>query len=837
MKEVYVRNIYNKNYIKKIPLSHYNANADLYRDFILLNPEETKAEETYQKYLADNRYRWAAKSAAEGATAGLSALIFDRNLPEEEREAFARYKGRSTISQAAHLTGLIGSVVVGGGVGRAALGTAAGRLGAGAWGVKAAQLTGEAAGVSAYTGTERVADLVGDGREIDSGQYVDIYTGEFGKNLLIGGAFSGAWAGAKAGVRGVKNVSAKAVEKGKQALSIRPQTPYALDIDYAVRSFGADASKSYKTAAGAAKVLGKTSDDARTNVKNALGEEAADIIGETANRVGPRNVKLTDLEDALETRLASTGKRIEDALSDISLEGLDAGARTSIINLISNAENAILKRLRVMGPGDRELAKALKAARNNLVKLRRVTEKRFKLDPRTKVLKPVKKTVVIRELYEDTLERMATTRQLIGDLIDKATGTTRTQGVLNQLYGEFSELINKTIRISAGKEAAANFRRLNSRYTILTELRKSLGKTIKSAKDQAVTQRVLRDSARGVTWTGGRVVGGAIGAGAGAIGGGMLGLVGGSIIGAFLGDIAERAVKSPWRMTIYPDVATQASRFLSGGQMVPAYLGGNITRRATERGTFFRGMTTLGRGIRSSKKPFKHNFTYLINQMTAEEEREVYVNIHSVAKDVMTDPQKLNQFSMGVGGFLAQMGAGQYEYQAQMNAVNYMKKVLEAFPEDRVIERADDVMGSENLWSKHDLSLIRGRLNAIFEPDDVVDDLLKGDLDVTLDQIQYLNYVYPYFFAALKRNIIAALNNGQLTLSRKEKNRLSFLLSIPLNTAAHPSLMSITEQSGGLAMERQAQQKEQLRKNLNLERKSESIKTGAERSLLNENRV
>ena len=835
MDYIYLRNLYNPNYIEKIDRQTYFNQYDKYSRWTPLTADEARAEDIYREKVEPNEWKFAAYSAAHGATAGLSSLA----LSTEEKELLGKYKQRSTLGQALGFMGsaaaIAGTAVTGGALGAGLAGTraavAAGVAGRAALGARvggalgtagrvAAPLAGEAAGITAYTGTERVSELVADGKPVNAASGLEIYKNEFLKNGIIVGSFSAAGGVFRAMGRGAAAVRGKATDVAGKIRGLEKSTQRELDKDYALRIFGVDERSAAKkiTAASRKEAAKAAHGDIRLGAGEALRGEAQQVIRRTAERVGP-GAKLADVETTLASTLQGVGAKVSRLRGtlDKTFNKVSPKQQGPVLREATKIADDLGGMTKHITPSFKDVKRAREAFTTNMFSfIKRATRKGV---------------VTVRTLRPNFFSNLQKTKKVVNSLRQKATDA-ESRGIFSKIYKDLDRLEQAAVA-QLPRRIGRNLQVLNARYSKLATLRDSFAKKLDKMRDEFISPSAARDAAR----LGFLTVGGGIGGGV--IGGALTGTTGfilGSAVGAGVGKIISKGVQRPWRMSIYPDLASKGNRLIRGGRIMPDMLSQNVEQTVRRRTGLLR---KFSEGIRDVPAPaYRGNFIKLLrDNLDDDEQKEAIENIKSDLHGTLSDPQKLNNLVFASAELLEQAGGSDFSQKLIGDTVQQIQKLASAFPPDRMVKRADDLMADDSLYSKKDVKRIMKRLEMFFDPDDVVEDWLSGNRELDLEQVQYLKYFHPEYFAALRDYFLMGMNGVGMKLSRKEKQNLSYLFGIPLDTASHPALLSITEQSGGLAMARQAQQREQIRKNLNLENKVDSLKTGAERSMLNEERV
>ena len=795
---VYLRSTINTGYIQKVSKQDYMNNPTKYPYMIPLSAEATRAEQIYEQKVKPNEWKFAAQSFASGLSGG---WFEELGLDSEEKELLGKYKQRSNMAGVYNFLGeAVGLLPWVRGARLAARGARAGLAATRA--AKAAPAAGAlaggavtAAGLTAYTGSNRIADLVGQGKNVDIMQGAEILSTEYVKNAAIVGAFG---AGTKILGRAAKGFGT-GTRKVLSAAGIRRQGQRALDQGHAMEAWGVKAQKvkTGKEAALEANVL----------------KESNRLIGRILKKKDAQSITAHDLLDAVKGNLSASGRSIGRIVSKIdrSLPGMMTARK------MSELHSSLAKVIDTL----KSHKKPVGVLSGKAEKIEKILEKNvFQIEK--------KKGALIRIIKPGVLNNVRTTRQLIGHMAEKAKSR-KEKGLLNGIYAQLRQVEHQIIGYSS-KSLTSVERALMNRYSTLQIMEAGVMNRIATKGAETLAPSVYRDVARSGLL--GLSAGGAIG---GAMGGTSMFLLG-ALVGRTVETVAKKTFHRPWHMSIYPDIATQANRFLSGGKFLPEVFARNIQETAVRRSALIQrlstGVKTLAPDAAAITK--LQLFKYINKDLSDDEKRDVFVRLRDTAREIMSDPQKINQVSFGASEVVSQAGGSSFSVQVQMGAVQAMKKLIEAFPKDRALQRADDILGQENLWSKRDLNKIGLRMQAFFEPDAVVEDMISGDSLVTVDQVQFLRFFHPQFFNAVRNAIIMGINNKTLKLSRKDRIRLSYLLKLPIDIATHPKMLNITEQIGNLNLARQAGQKEELRKNLNIERKSDSLKTAAERSLLQE---
>ena len=802
-KHIYLKSTMNPNYIQKVLVSDYMANPRKYPYMIPLTGDAEKAEQVYENKIKNNEWKLRGQAFLSGATAGLYDAF---GLNDEERILLGKYKQRSSIGGVFDFLGTAGSLVATGGVGRAVVGgavkTGLARAGltAGA-AVRGTQvggaLVGEAAGITGYTATQRMAELVGEGKDIDIPQAVEIGRNEFVKNVAITGTL---WGGFKALGMGARQVG-KVKDKILKVAGIGRKTQRGLEKEYAAKTWGVKAERADITRP--------------ERVLSDVAQESNKIIKRIAAKKDPKTITLGDLESSLRSTTRAVGKVFDRVLKvgdENFYKGLSSDAVKRTTAKFVNTLESIKEFARLKGAGTQEVKKIIKAFEHNMFRVVRSDGK------------------PVRVLREEPFKNLNATVQYVGDLLDKAAkaGRTKRVGVLSQIYKSLRELQKSELGRISGKLSATE-KMARKRYSTLKDMELGIIGRITGEGIEQLAPATFRDVARaGIMGTGAAI-------GIGGLGGTSV-YIAGSAAGQAATSVARSGFQAPWRISIYPSIAQQANRFLSGGKFLPDVFARNLQETAVRRSGFLR---RLYEGVKEKgAMPARVNIIQKINQeLSLEEKRDFYTSLRNTSLEVINDPQKLNQVGMGAAEVFAQAGGSAFSVQMQMGAMQAMKQVVDSFPKDRQLPRADDLMQKKNLWSKKDVKMIGDRMEVFFEPDDVMERAVSGSADVSLDQIQYIKFMYPEYFRAVRSAIIMGLNNGNLKLSQAQKTRLSYLFKLPIKISTHPKMMNISEQIGNLGLARHAGQKEQVRKNLNVERKADSLKTAAERSLLNEDQA
>ena len=806
----YLRNMYNPNYIEKVTKQQYQQNYARYAsNWIPLSAEETKAEDLYRQKVEPNEWKYAGKSFAGGLTASLTEL----GLSSEEKELLGKYKQRSTVGQTLGFLGSVAGVLLPAGAGArlAAYGVrgavAAGR--AAQLGRGAAILGGEAAGVTAYTATKRMVDRVGMGKPVSDTNALELVGSEFVKNFALGGAITGAFKGVKYALTGAKNTGQALAQK---LLGAEAKGTAELDRNFLLKLFGFEEKKAADKLIGLTRATGSV--DRRAGAGIAVEEEAKKVVQQTLKNVKGREPQLPDLENTLRTRLNKVGKDLSALRSTVD-EKIGYNVPSTIKNKVVSMAESLKEILKKTTPSASKVKKINEAFNKNMFK------------KVTKMVNNVKRSVTIVD--KNFFENLRKTKSVVNSYMQKATDA-ESKGLFKKIFKDLSNLEKEALEIYS-KRAGGRFSQLKNQYAILSTLDESLQARILKMRESGLGPSALRDISRLGLLSGGALTGGVVGG----IATGTTGFIAGSMAGAALGSVAAARYARPWRMSIYPDIYTKANRLISGGRMMPDVFIKNVERSVERRHTL---LDKLSQGIKDiPTSAYRGNFVKSLNDLTSEEELETLESLRNTLTGALSDPQQLNNVAMGAAELISQAGGSDYAPQVQSDVMEMIQKLVSVFPEDRLVPRADDLNQTKNLWSKRDIKTIKNRLEVFFDPDDLIEDWISGRRSINLDQVQFLNLFYPQHFQALKQYLLIGMNGPGMKLSRKEKNKFSYLFGIPINTAFHPSLLSITEQTSGLASARQAQQREQIRKNLNLERKADSLKTGAERSMLQEERT
>lgn len=800
---IYLKSTINPNYTQKVRRQDYLANPNKFAYMIPLTGEAERAEQIYDTKVRQNEWKFRGLSLAQGFTAGLS----DLGLSSEDKELLAKYKQRSSLGNALDFIGSVGSyaataAVTGGaglparvglGVTRAVRSAKIGRAAA-----VGTRIGVEGARIGAYAGTRRLAERVGQGKPVSIPLGLEVYGTEFVKGALFSGGFS--LGGAALGMTG--KTAGKGISKAASLAGITRKGAKQVDKEFATGVWGV---KPQKVRIGAEDVL-------ESQVK----KESDSILKNLASKKDPKKITLNDLQKAVENRLGTTGK----SLGRI-LEKADRGFFKNLTpqmlkhvesNFIKTLEK-IEKHLKLTGVATGDVKKIVKAFRQNMF-----------------IYRKNKNGEWVRTLRQGVFNNLRTTRQFAQGFVEKAKGAKikQKEGILKKVASDLDELEVQTLNM-ASKGLSGIDKSIKQKYATLSAMRRGITDKISKASPEHTAPAAFRDIARGALL---------FGTPAGFFGGGVAPFLIGSLVGGTISHIARRGQFSPWKMSIYPDIASQANRFLSGGKLVPEVLINQVKQGINNR---FHILQRLSNGVKQSPEAREATkmqfFRYINENMNDDEKRDVYMHIRNAGRNIISDPQKLNQVAFGSSEILSQGGGSAFGPQVQMGTMDALKKFVDSFPKDRSLSRPDDLMEQKNMWSKRDLQKIGKRMEVFFEPDGIVQDIIDGAGDITLDQVQYLKFMYPEYFGAVRNALIMGLNNGTLKLKPKERTRLSYLFKLPIKISTHPKMMNISEQIGNLNLARHAGQKEQVRKNLNVERKADSLKTAAERSLLNEDQA
>lgn len=789
---VYLKSTINPGYIQKVSRQDYLSNPQKYPYMMPLSGEATRAEDIYRQKVQQNEWKFRGQAFASGLTAGLYENL---GLSSEEKELLGKYKQRSSMGGVFNFLGVATALTpVGRGV-RLAAG-AARAAGLGATGAAVAGVGAEAAGLTAYTGTQRIGELVGQGKNVTIKHGAQILQEEFTKNALIGAGFGVSLKGLGLAYRG----AGKGVTAVRNAVGFKRQGQRQLDVGHASKAWGVQ--------------LQKVKTGAEAQLGQQVLTESNRIIGRLVKGgVDPKSLTAHDLLRGVDQSLKSSGKSFARLLKKIDAtlpRVITAKGISQIFRKIDDVLKGINEHALLKGPLTKDAKTLRRAINENLF----VTVK-------------TSAGHTVRRLKPGLMNNLKVTRQLVDHMRQKAKSEVQ-KGAFKNIYRGLREVEELALGI-AGKGLTSVDKALRTRYSTLSTMKEGIKSRIATASKEALSPSTFRDVARAAL----------LGAAGGGLIGGMGGVsmfLGGTLIGGAVGAVARKTHHRPWHMSIYPDIAEKANRFLSGGKFLPSVFSQNIHQNAVRRSALIQrlsnGVQTLGPDAKSIAKltMFKH----INEKLSLDEKRDVFVSLRDSAKEIMGDPQKINQVSMGAAEVVSQAGGSSFSPMIQMGVIDGMRKFIEAFPRDRALPRADDLMEKENLWTKRELDMIGRRMQVFFEPDAVMEDIIEGKTLVTLDQVQYMKFFHPEFFNAVRNSIMMGLNNGTLKLSRKDRVRLSYLFKLPIDIATHPKMLNITEEVGNLNLARQAGQKEQVRKNLNIERKADSLKTAAERSLLQE---
>ena len=786
---IYLQSTINKGYIQKVSKADFMSDPSKYPYMIPLSSEATKAEDIYRNKIQPNEWKFAGQSFLSGATGGLYETF---RLNSEEKELLGKYKQRSTIGGVFNFLGNVAPYIPALAPIRAVGLAAKAYTGSRAIGAIAAGAT-EAGVLAAHGTAKKYSDLVGKGKAVNVRQGADIFKEQYLNSALLVGGFGVGMKGLGWAAKG----GGKGVSKALEMAGVKKVGQEATETGFALKSWGVAAEK---VGTGKEALLG-------AQVK----KESDRIFGKILKTKDPKAIKATDLLKAVDKELKGAGR----VLGALYSEGDKAWLKSITPEKYGQISKAVFKVLdelkghtRVAGVLTGDAKKLVKAIEKNLLKVEK------------------KKGVIIRRLKPGVLNNIRTTRELVGHM-QGAAKSDKQAGLLKKLYGEFTDLEGMVLGL-ASKGLSSVQKVYKTRYSTLLKMRNGITGMIAAGKEKAVSPSTFRDIARSV------LLGGAAGGAIGSMGGVSMFLAG-SMIGGTASGIARAGYRRPWHMSIYPDIAERANRYLSGGKFIPEIFTRNAQETLTRRAAMLQRLSTgVSSVIKDAAQLTKLTFFSHINDnFSDDEKRDVYVRLRDTATNIMRDPQMINQVSFGAAEVVSQAGGSSFGPQIQMGVIESLRKFIESFPKDRAIPIADDMMQKENRWSKRQLDTIGKRMQVFFEPDAVVEDIIEGKDKVTLDQVKFLRFFHPEYFNAIKNAILMGLNNGTLKLSAKQRLRLSHLFSVPFTTAMHPKLLNITEQMGQLNLARQGAQKEQVRKNLNIERKADSLKTAAERNMLN----
>ena len=811
---MYVRNIYNPNYIEDVDPLLFYENRDKFAAWQPLSTEESKAEDVYRKKVQPHEKLMAARSFASGLTAGLTEI----GLNNEDKMLLGKYKQRSSVGQALGFLGSAAGIVATGGIAGAAVRGAAVGLGAARAGLAArgAAFAGDVAGMTAFTGTQevqrqRLQNLVGKGKYVTEQTGLEIYTREGISNAVFMGVFSGLGAGYRAGKRRLQG-KAQDLSKGTRQTAKQKD----LEREFKLKTFGVDEKNLAQAIPKIAARFAK--DDARIGAGKAIEKELTDVMREALRKKG-KETTLVDLENALKRHLESSGKALREIRGTAQKALTEKGQ--PVMKAADKTYDKIVNASKKVGPATGKINNIKTAYEKNLFKVQEVVYQGRKQK--------------VRLIDKNFLFNLQKTKDYVSSLISKTKSANKKAiGKLKQVQGWLLELEKDVLKGLGGKHRG-RYRAITEKYSKLRAIENSLARRMREAREMGFGEKGARHSIWASIMGLGKVTAPFVGAGLVGLTYGPFAYILASVLAGAWTLGKRHTVQRGWQMSIYPDIYQRANRYIRGGSAVPDVISRNIDHTVRRRSQF---IDNLQKGIKKIPKgTFKRNIIKEVNEWTREEQVDFLEGIRDESAAAFQDPQVLNNIAFGSSELLSQAGGSSFAPQVIMDTIQGLRDIVESFPPDRLVPRADDLSAEKNLWSDKQIKIQLKRLEAFFEPDDVIEEMITGDRDINIDQIQYLAKYHPYYFNALRQWMMIGLNNGNLKLNRREKTRYSYIFSLPIRTSAHPALLSITEQTAGLALARQAQQKEQIRKNLNVERKADSLKTAAERSLLNEERV